>query len=224
MAPPVKPPRADSVAARPYHSPVRDRRARETRARVLESATSLFVVHGYHRTTLEEVARRAGVSRPTVLSAFGSKPGLLGVVLDQALAGDDEPVPVRDRDWFAPVWEATTAPDVLAAYAEVCLVIARRAAPVVECVRRAADADPAITGLWDRWSAGRLAGAAMVVDRAVVRESLIPGLTPAAATDVLWTLNDPSLHSALVGERGWPEDRFRAWLAETMVRLLLGTS
>lgn len=34
------------------------------------------------------------MARPTVFSAFGSKAALLREVVDQALAGDDEPVPL----------------------------------------------------------------------------------------------------------------------------------
>ena len=51
--------------------------------------------------------------------------------------------------------------------------------------------------------------------------ALARGLSVDSATDVLWTLNDPALHTSLVGERGWSEDGFRAWLAEAMVALLL---
>ena len=42
-----------------------------------------------------------------------------------------------------------------------------------------------------------------------------------AATDVLWLLKDPALYTALVGDRGWPAERYRAWLAHTMQASLL---
>jgi hypothetical protein len=57
------------------------------------------------------------------VTAFGTKAALLSRVLDETLAGDDEPVPVRDRPWFQPVWQATTAPATLDAYAGVCVLI-----------------------------------------------------------------------------------------------------
>ena len=36
------------------------------------------------------------------------------------------------------------------------------------------------------------------------------------ATDVLWLLKDPALHTTLVGDRGWRAERYQAWLARTM--------
>jgi hypothetical protein len=42
-----------------------------------------------------------------------------------------------------------------------------------------------------------------------------------AATDVLWLLKDPALYTALVGDRGWPAERYQAWLARTMQASLL---
>lgn len=78
------------------------------------------------------VAAEAGVARPTVFAAFGSKAALLRQVLDQALAGDDEPVPVAQRPWFQPVWDATAPPEVVDAYAAVCTLIGARAARIFD--------------------------------------------------------------------------------------------
>ena len=213
---------ADAPARRPYTSPARAEGARRTRAAIVAAATALFLEQGYDSTSLAAVAQRAGVARPTVVAAFGSKPALLSRVLDEALAGDDEPVAVRDRPWFQPVWQARTAPAVLDAYAGVCLVLSRRAAHVVEVVRRASDSAPEVADLWQSWLRGRRAGAAMVVQHPLVTSALRAELTPETAADVLWTLNDPDLYLSLVELRGWPEDRYRAWLADSMVALLLG--
>jgi hypothetical protein len=42
-----------------------------------------------------------------------------------------------------------------------------------------------------------------------------------AATDLMWHWNDPALWTALVTDRGWPPDRFQAWLARSMQESLL---
>src|SRR5438105_9869767 len=94
---------------------------------------------------------------------FGSKPALLRQVLDQALAGDDEPIPVAARPWFQPVWEAPAQDTALDAYAQVCTLIGGRAAQIFEAVRRAADAVPEVTELWNTLQGNRRAGAHMVV-------------------------------------------------------------
>lgn len=207
--------------ARRYRSPAREEGARRTRRAITAAAGRLFVERGYVGTSLADIAVAAGVARPTVFAAFGSKPALLREVLDQALAGDDEPVPVAERPWFRPVWDATTQGAVLDAYADVCVVIARRAARLFETVRRGADDAPEVTDLWDALQGNRRAGAAMVVAHVRTLGALAPGLDEETATDVLWVFNDPAHYAALVLQRGWAEPAFRRWLAGRMGEALL---
>ena len=218
----VKRPEPDPPSARRrYSSRARAEGARRTREAIVTAATALFRERGYEATSLTHVAARAEVARPTVVTAFGSKPALLKRVLDEALAGDDEPVAVRDRPWFAPVWQARTARDTLTAYAGVCVLIAQRAAPVVELVHQASDSAPAVADLWQAYVNGRRAGAAMVIRRRVVTAALRGDLTAASAGDILWTLNDTDLYLDLVGRQQWKPAAYRTWLADTMARLLL---
>jgi AcrR family transcriptional regulator len=206
---------------RRYRSSVRAEGARRTRQAIVATAGDLFVERGYAATSLADIAAAAGVARPTVFAAFGSKAALLRQVLDQALAGDDAPVAVADRPWFRPVWDATTPSAVLDAYAEVCLVIARRAAHLFETVRRATDDAHEAAELWDTLQANRRAGARMIVDKLHDLGGLAPELDPDAATDILWIFNDPAHYSALVAQRGWTEHAFRRWLARTIQSALL---
>jgi AcrR family transcriptional regulator len=171
--------------------------------------------------SLAQVASAAGVARPTVFAAFGSKAGLLKEVLDQALAGDDEPVPVADRPWFAPVWNATTSTALLDAYAEVCLLIGGRAARLFETVRRAADDSAEAATLWATLQNNRRIGASTIISRLETLGPLAADLDSDTAADVLWTFNDPAHYAALVLQRGWSESAFRRWLATTMCRTLL---
>jgi AcrR family transcriptional regulator len=209
---------------RAYHSPVRAESARRTRGAIVAAAAELFVARGYTAASLRDVAEVAGVARPTVAAAFGSKPALLRQVVDEALAGDDEPVAVAQRPWFAPVWQATRPADVLAAYAGVCTLIGRRAARVFEVVHRAADEAPEIAELWATLTRNRRAGAEMVVERVIETGSLRAGLTVDRAVDALWILNDPAHYGALVLERHWPEADHSRWLSTQMCAALLDRS
>jgi AcrR family transcriptional regulator len=213
---------ADVKGRRPYRSAVREEGARRTRRAVVAAATELFTGRGYAATSLADVATAAGVARPTVFAAFGSKAALLRQVLDQAIAGDDEPVPVADRPWFRPVWDAQDAGAVLDAYAAVCTLIGRRAGRAFEAVRRAADAAPEVAELWETLLANRVAGARMVIGQLVTVGALRDGLTVERAVDVLWFFNDPAHHRSLVGHQGWPEAEFQGWLAGQMRAALLG--
>ena len=206
---------------RPYRSGVREEGARRTRRAIVEAAGQLFEQRGYRGTALSAVAAAAGVARPTVTAAFGSKPALLSEVVDEALAGDDDPVPVADRPWFRPVREAQTHHDLLAAYAQVCTLIDSRAARIFEVVRRAADESPQVADLWERTQRNRRAGAGIVVKQ-------LRSLGPAPgwpgderAVDVVWLFNDPAHYDTLVVHCGWPEPDFTAWLAVRMQEALL---
>lgn len=209
---------------RQYRSAVREKGARRTRRAIVVAASALFAERGYVATSLADVAASAGVARPTVTSAFGSKPALLREVLDEALAGDDEPVPVAERPWFRPVWEAQTSRDVLTAYAQVCTLIGRRAARLFEAVRRAADTNPDVADLWDSLQRNRRAGADMVLVH--LRERALTHVGPSAdhAVDALWLLNDPGHYDTLVRQCGWPEEEFTTWLAARMQDALLNAA
>jgi AcrR family transcriptional regulator len=211
----------DKKPRRRYTSPTRSEGARRTRQAIVSTASALFTERGYACTSLADIASAAGVARPTVFAVFGSKGALLRQVLDQALAGDDVPVPVADRPWFQPVWKATTPATVLDAYAEVCLVIARRAAPLFEAVHRATDDAPEAAELWQALQNNRRAGAQMVVTQAQKLGPLAPELDTNTATDILWIFNDPAHYAALVTQQGWTEHAFRKWLAAMMRTALL---
>lgn len=205
-----------SSVRRPYRSAVREEGARRTRRAIVVAASRLFVERGYAGASLADVAAAAGVARPTVTLAFGTKPALLREVVDEALTGDDEPVPVAERPWFRPVWDARTPADVLAAYAEVCTLIGRRAAGLFEVARRAADVSPEVADLWGDMQRNRRAGAAMVVDHLLTFLPDAEEPSRRRAVDALWLLNDPAHYDTLVSRCRWPERDFTVWLAAQM--------
>jgi AcrR family transcriptional regulator len=56
---------------------VRERKRRETLQRIADVGLKLFLANGYQATTLDDVARAAGVSRRTFFSYFNSKDVLI---------------------------------------------------------------------------------------------------------------------------------------------------
>lgn len=206
---------------RRYGSAVREEGARRTRRAIVLAAGELFAARGYRAASLGEVAAAAGVARPTVTAAFGSKPALLQEVLNEALAGDDEPVRVADRPWFRPVWESRTHQEVLTAYAQVCTLIGRRAARLLEVVRRAADTSPEVADLWGSTQRNRRDGARMVVDHLRKLGPVEGWQGHERAVDALWFFNDPAHYDTLVLQCHWQEGDFTAWLAARMQEALL---
>src|SRR5690242_13745747 len=149
---------------RRYVSPLRRDAAARTRQAVLDAARELFAAQGYTATTIDEIAGRAGVSKPTVFAAAGSKQAILKRLRDIALAGDDEPVPVARRPWYR---EALAEPDprrALRLHARNATAIHARAAGVHEVLRAAAASDKELHDLWRASEDERRGGAAIVVD------------------------------------------------------------
>src|SRR5687768_9797810 len=103
---------------RSYDATGRQEQARQTRRAVLESARRLFLDGGYTATTMAAIAAEAGVSVETVYKAFRTKPALLKAVLDVAIAGDDEPVPMLQRDLVRRIGAEPDARRKLALYGE----------------------------------------------------------------------------------------------------------
>jgi AcrR family transcriptional regulator len=58
--------------------PVRERQ-------LLELAEALFAERGYAGASMDELARRAGVTKPVVYELFGSKDGLFGACVDRSI-------------------------------------------------------------------------------------------------------------------------------------------
>jgi AcrR family transcriptional regulator len=57
--------------------------AQERREQLVGVARSLFAEKGYEATSIEEIAERAGVSKPVVYQHFGGKEGVYAVVVDR---------------------------------------------------------------------------------------------------------------------------------------------
>lgn len=58
--------------------------------RILEAATMLFEQQGYRATTLDDIARKAGMAKPTVYQHVGSKSEMLETIFARVLNRMDE--------------------------------------------------------------------------------------------------------------------------------------
>lgn len=66
-------------------SEARGRPKSSSRHALEEAATELFLENGYHATTVDDIALRAGVSRATFFNYFPAKSAVLWVQVDDAL-------------------------------------------------------------------------------------------------------------------------------------------
>jgi TetR/AcrR family transcriptional regulator, regulator of autoinduction and epiphytic fitness len=212
----VKPLRRD------YRSALRDRQAADTREAVLTAARELFLTNGYGATTIEQIAARAGVSKPTVFSAVGSKQAVMAALRTVALRGDDEAATVAERE----PWQRVLAePDP---YRAVELEVAHLAdlwsrwAELKEVLRGAASSgEPSLRELWAAGEEQRRIAAQRFVTTLAEKAPLRDGLTPADAVDITWAQTAPEHYHALVAHRGWSRARYERWLIDTLTHALL---
>jgi AcrR family transcriptional regulator len=209
-------------ARRGYASALRERQAAATRQAVLDAARELFLAQGYGATTIDQVAARAQVSKPTVFTAVGNKQALLAAVRDVALAGDDLPVAVSDR---APYQAVLAEPDP---YRAIVLMAAhltglwRRYAGIREVMRGAASSgEPALRDMWETSQQQRLTAARSFIAALTAKAPLREGLDAGTAADITWLYIDPDNYRALTVERGWSETAYQRWLADTLTAALL---
>ena len=208
-------------ARRPYRSTLRESQARATRRAVVNAARDLFVELGWSGTTIEAVAARAGVSRKTVFTSVGGKAALLKLALDWALVGDDEPVPLEERQVLAEMEQQTDPRALVARWARFVAELEERVAPLAAVLVVAADADPEAAGVHAVSERNRLRGAEFVVARLTAINGLRPGVTAERAVAAALVLMDPSIHRTLVSEHGWTREEYADWIERNAVAELL---
>jgi AcrR family transcriptional regulator len=206
---------------RPYDSSRRRAQAAASRQRVVEAAHDLFVEHGYSATSIAAIAKAAHVSTPTLYAGFAGKADLLKHAIDYAIAGDIEPIALRDRPTAAWVFEAATARELLRRYAMLMGEVGERAAPVYDVLVRAADVELELADLLAAMELQRLRAATRVAKGVHERGGLPRGRSVAWARDVIWVCNAPENFTMLVTRRGWSIRRYVEWAMTTLVRLVI---
>jgi AcrR family transcriptional regulator len=87
---------------------------------------------------MRDIAATAEVAEKTLYLTFGSKADLLRAVADQAIAGDDETVPVAERRWFSDILSDSDSRQALRKWVEHQEGALRRLSDLIETVRAAA--------------------------------------------------------------------------------------
>jgi hypothetical protein len=165
----------------------------------------------------------AKVASKTVYLAFDSKSGVLRSLWNKLLRGDEEDVPVAERDWYREVVEEPDPERQLRLNARNSRGRKVRIAGVLEVIRAAAPVDPDIAVLWNRIEHEFHANQRVIVESLRRKKALRRGLDVERATDILWTLNHPDVWQLLVRQRGWTPDEFERWFADTSCAQLLKT-
>ena len=208
-------------STRRYDSPRRREQAAATRLAILEAAQRLFERQGYAATSVPAIADEAGVAVKTVYIAFATKAGLLRALWDDRLAGEEAATPVLERAWYRELLGEPHPRRKLRLVARQSRRVKTRSATLMEVIRNAASVDPEIGQLWDDIEGKLLAAARAVVQQLIDQDALARGLDVDSASDLLWTLNHPSIWQLLVVGRGWAAEQYERWLADSLCQQLL---
>ncbi|MGZ4673726.1 MAG: TetR/AcrR family transcriptional regulator [Ilumatobacteraceae bacterium] len=211
----------DVKPQRNYDATGRRQQARRTRLAVLEAARRLFLDAGYAATTIAAVAEAAGVSVETIYKAFDNKPGLVKALFDVAVVGDDEPVPMMQREFVRRNMAEPDPRKKLADYGEHVGEISPRTCPILLVVRDAAAADSGAAGVWAKLQSERLTGMTMFAQHLAAGGHLRADISIEEARDVLWTHNSVELWDLLANQRGWATERFGRWVGQQLIAALL---
>ena len=204
---------------RQYNSTRRQEQASETRVRILRAAHDLFVGKGYGRTTIAEIAERAGVAVETVYAAFGNKGTLLRQAWYMTFRGDEVDVALYDRAEMQAILAQPDLPTRIRKHAAFVTASNRRMAPLYHALQGAAAVEPAAAEILDEYRARRLDVAARYARGAVTTEQL--AVSEEECRDVMFATMDGALWHRLVTERGWSDERFAEWLAALWTSLLV---
>ena len=210
-----------SPPKRKYDASKRTARSLEMQMRILNAAEQLFIDRGYPGTSIESIAQKAGVAPETIYSKFGNKRAILARVVDVAVVGDGEPIPLLARSYILDVQSETDQHRQIEMFAKRIQMIMSRVAPMFEVMRSAAKTEPEIAVLLKKYLSGRIQGMNFFVDCLTANGPLRKTMDPQTAVETLWTLTSAEVYHLLRVDRSWSAEEYEHWLAESLIRLLL---
>lgn len=199
----------DSVKTPP--STYRREQADATRVRIADAAQRLFARDGYGATSMEGIAREAGVGTRTVYAAFGAKREILSVICERWL----ERAGARQR--AREVLDLPDPEERIRGSAGWLTSLYATDFDVVRILDAALDEDMETREL----VVAKLRGRNRVMDELIA--SVEPQLTVPLrdAQSIFRAYAAGGVFGALVKDAGWSRERFEEWLADTLVAQLL---
>jgi AcrR family transcriptional regulator len=196
-------------------------RTRLARRAVVTAAQALFLERGYAATTIDAISNLADVPPATVYRLFASKLGILKALLDTSIGGDDQPLAVPDRPGVAALFAEPDPGKLLAGFAGITAAINQRSNDVYRVLDSAAGSDPGAAELLAQVQQQRDQGQGQIVHALVRNRALRPGLHENDAADLVHALMSPEMYRLLVIDRHWTPEKYRQWLAATLIQQLV---
>ena len=211
-----------TASKRPYDATRRRERAEQerqaTKSRVIVAAAGLFLERGYVATTMTHIAREAGVAMQSVYTVGQSKAVLLDLVRDVAVAGDPRDMMLVDRPEFVAVRTETNPVRQVKMLAALLATTIERVAPLWPALQQAAAVDETAAANLRAAHERRLHTFTDLI-KAIPRQHL--RRSPTISAHTVWTIASPDNYLLQTTVLGWDGNRYRTWLTQTLVDLLL---
>lgn len=193
-------------------SSYRQEQALQTRLRIAEAAQALFARDGYAVTSIEAIAKEAGVGTRTVYAAYGAKREILNVICERWLER------ARARELAAEILEEPDARARVAGAGRWLTVLYSTDFDVVRILDGAMDEDAETQALLR----SKLRGRNRVMDSLIASVEPVLTVPLAEAQAVYRAFAATGVYQELVVNSGWSPARFQAWLTGTLTTQLLG--
>lgn len=190
-----------------HSSPPREQGAAYTRLVVRDAGHRLFARDGFVATSIKKIAYEADVSERTVSTLYRNKAEIFQDALNVAIAGGERPSseePSSARDLIDEAVAGNTA-------------ILERAGALIMAGIESSGADADLRRISHEGEHALRANCRAIAEALVRTGEVLPDLGTEAVADVLTTMLSPHVHQLL----GWPAERYRAWLADTLRATLL---
>ena len=189
--------------------------AEETRRRIIEAACDLLSRAGYHNVSLDQIAKRAEVSRQTIYVQFGSKRGVL-----QAVAEHIE-VASYGRGMVEGAREVSNPVHTIRKGIGDQMRFFHSNADLLRTFYAQAANDPDFRAVWQERLQERWMAVSLLVERMSSAGWLAEGWSVEDATDWLWSLTNFQRYDELVLQRGWTPEQLAGRIVQAIDAALL---
>ena len=197
--------------SRAYNSAVRQKQAEDTRNRIADAAEELIRDNGYENTTIEAIARKAGVAPQTVYAVFHSKRGILMRLLKRS---------TQDSGMEADYKKLVHQPSLADMAREIAAMAARQAGKNISAINTLGGMEvifPELAEMAKEADEFRRAHILNGVKEALAVHGIqCSPLQEKVLTDIFWAFTDTKLYYMLVSQSGWPEERYEFLLRKVL--------
>jgi AcrR family transcriptional regulator len=201
----------DAAQPRAYRSELRARQAGETRQRIVAAAAELFGELGYTATTLRKIAARAGVS-PETVQAHGPKAALARAAFEMVAIGAEGVDDVTEVELGRSLMAAGRA-ELPAAVGRLLVMIQSPAARVMRAVVGGAAVDTELAEYYGVIVASMRQQWSDAYDEWTARGWTRIDRSKREIVDAWCVVASPEGYLRLVGDYGWTDDQYAAWIA-----------